>query len=320
MSARFGLPYPVPGIPPCFFDVVAMPILVAGASSQIGYFLCRRLCAVGQAVLALSRQPREGSGQLQWLQGSLETLPPRMGLEGVVSFAPLVPLADWLARHQRAPAPSLVATSSMSLLTKQDSTVAAERALVAALAEGEARVIAQCRRLGMEIAILRPTLVYGAGRDKSLTPIARRSARWRVAVLPGGTGWRQPVHADDIALAVQRLLARGPGDGRILAMGGGERLRAAEMFERVQAAVTPPAVAGLSVPGPLLGLAARFLPAIRGPVSRLSRDLVADNDAFIQALGFTPRPFRPSACMLGVGKDWQARLDAQPLRTFGGEA
>src|SRR6185437_9192860 len=102
---------------------------------------------------------------------------------------------------------------------------------------GRAAPAAACRgRRRVAWTILRPTLVYGAARDKSLTPLARRATRWRVFGLPAGSGLRQPVHAADISAEVLRALDGG-ARGRVLQIGGGERLTASAMFERVRASL-----------------------------------------------------------------------------------
>src|SRR5690606_41468229 len=81
-----------------------------------------------------------------------------------------------------------------------------------------------------------------------------------------------------------------------LALGGGERLPAAEMFARVRASL-PFATVPLPLGRPLLRLLAALLPGARGPVSRLDRDLVADNAEASALLGVAPRPFRVDAAM-----------------------
>lgn len=280
-----------------------MPVLVIGATSQIGHFMLPRLVAAGQEVLALSRQvqaQRQVAG-VRWLQGQLPgPMPELPPLRAVASFAPLDTLAQWLSGLQSAPAPRVVATSSMSVLTKRDSAVPAERELIGRLAAGEAELERQCRRLGMAWTVLRPTLIYGAGLDRSLTPIARRAARTRLFPLPAGRGLRQPVHADDIAQAVMACLQSDVAVGRTLCMGGGERLPAAEMFARVRESL-PFATVPVHLGRPLMRLVAALLPATRGPVSRLDADLIVDNSEFTGVLGITPRPFRVDASMWGMG-------------------
>ncbi|HEY8683686.1 MAG TPA: hypothetical protein VIM06_10995, partial [Rhodanobacter sp.] len=142
----------------------------------------------------------------------------------------------------------------------------------------------------------RPTLVYGAGLDKSLTPIARRAMRLRLFPLLAGRGMRQPVHADDIAQAVLAALDCPLASGRILPIGGGERLPASEMFARVRRSL-PRATVPVPLPAWLLLLGRHALPQLRGPLNRLDADLIADNGELQRVLGIRPRPFRPDPAM-----------------------
>ena len=272
-----------------------MTILVLGGSSQIGHFLLPRLRASGEQVLALSRHPRPGQTGVDWLQGALPAAVPALPpLSAIISFGPLWALAEWLSNAPLSDAPRVIATSSMSAETKRDSSVPAERDISRQLREGEAALAAACARHGCAWTVLRPTLIYGAGLDKSLTPIARRAMRLRLFPLPAGRGLRQPVHADDIAQAVLAALECPATAGRILPIGGGERLPAAEMFARVRRSL-PRATVPLPLPAWLLQLGQRALPPLRGPLTRLDADLVADNDELRRLLGISPRPFRPES-------------------------
>src|SRR6185312_15824799 len=183
-----------------------MTVLVFGGSSQIGHFLLPRLLAHGATVTALSRHARI----------SQDALPRELPHPAaIVSFGPLAPFAQWLARTDfGSEPPRVIATSSMSAETKRDSAMPAERALAQQLRDGEQALAAACARHGAPWTVLRPTLIYGAGLDKSLSPIARRAWRTRVFPLPAGRGLRQPVHADDIALAVLAALACPASAGR----------------------------------------------------------------------------------------------------------
>jgi uncharacterized protein YbjT (DUF2867 family) len=114
--------------------------------------------------------------------------------------------------------------------------------------------------------------------------------------LPAGRGLRQPVHADDIAQAVMAALDCPATSGRILPIGGGERLPAGEMFARVRRSL-PRATVPVPLPAWLLRVAQLALPPLRGPLSRLESDLTADNGELQRLLGIHPRPFRPEASM-----------------------
>ena len=190
-------------------------VLVCGASSQIGFFLLPELERAGVPVLALSRKPQVAAAGVTWVQGALPQPPiAANAADSVCCFAPLDALAAWIDAGTAANLERVVATSSMSAESKQASPVAAEREVSRRLHEGEAAVARACGRRGIAWTILRPTLIYGAGRDRSLTPLARRAMRWRVFGLPAGSGLRQPVHAADIAQAVVHALGGGAA-GRV---------------------------------------------------------------------------------------------------------
>ncbi|GLQ49550.1 SDR family oxidoreductase [Dyella flava] len=272
-----------------------MTVLVFGASSQIGHYLLPLLAARDEPVFALSRSPRSAMPGVSWLTGQLPGKVPAVdGLSAIFSFGPLQPFADWLGSVALPHAPRVIATSSMSAETKRDSEVPAEREMSQTLRRGEEALAAACERHGSEWTVLRPTLVYGAGLDKSLTPIARRAMRTRVFPLPAGRGMRQPVHAQDLAFAALAALDNAASAMKILPIGGGERLPAAEMFARVRRSL-PVDTLPVPIPAWALRLARHGVGRLRGPLSRLEADLVADNAQVIRLLGINPRPFRPDA-------------------------
>ena len=112
---------------------------------------------------------------------------------------------------------------------------------------------------GAAAIVLRPTLVYGAGRDRTLSRIAAIARPRGWFPLPrGATGLRQPVHVDDLAAtAVAALRAEGAG-GRGYDLPGGETLPYREMVARVLAALDPPARL-VELPAPLFALLASAL-------------------------------------------------------------
>ncbi|MGH8214770.1 MAG: SDR family oxidoreductase, partial [Rhodanobacteraceae bacterium] len=256
-------------------------------------FLLPELARTGVRIVALSRARQPADPGVDWLQGALPDPPgPAGDAHSICSFGPLEVLAAWLAAAGNAPGVErVVATSSMSAESKQASPVAAEREVARRLRDGEAALAQACERRGVAWTILRPTLIYGAARDRSLTPLARRAARWRVFGLPAGSGLRQPVHAADVAAAVLHALDGGAA-GRVIPIGGGERLTARAMFERVRASL-PVRTCPVRIPAPVVRVGARLVPALRGPLMRLEQDLVADNRDLERLLGVRPRGFAP---------------------------
>lgn len=274
-----------------------MTVLVSGATSQIGRFLLARLSMAGIPVLAISRKPQPPQEGVQWRMGDLETVlaaHPGETWQAIVSFSPMEAWADWLAGQALAPARKIIATSSMSVVTKQASAQTDELRVVARLQRGEQGLAEQAGRLGMQWTVLRPTLIYGAGIDRSLSPIVARARRVRMFPIPMTHGLRQPVHADDIARAVMAALDTDAAASTVLEIGGGERLQYQRMFQRVRASMAERTVP-LYLPAHALRLLAALLPRARGPVSRLEQDLVADNAPLQRLLGVHPRPFQPDA-------------------------
>lgn len=273
---------------------------VFGASGAIGRFLLPRLLVRGDTVLAISRTPRtSGHARLRWLTGDLfadvADLPT---VDAIFSLGPLDAFAAWLERAQLAGRPRIVAIGSLSVVSKRDSIEAEERALAARLARAEAQLATAAAARGCRWTILRPTLIWGAGLDRSLTPIARFASRWHVFPrLAGARGLRQPVHADDLAALCIAAHERPAAADRCYDAGGGERLSFSDMFERVRASLP---VRSVPVPLPLAGLRAIVgaVPAwrrFRAPLVRLGADLVADHEAAVADLDWAPRGFRPDA-------------------------
>lgn len=280
------VPLPVPESP--------LRVVVTGASSQLGHALLPMLRAQGHRVVALSRAANTSDAtNAEWLRVDLREGWPDLGVfDALVSFGPLQALANALSALAIAPCRRLVATSSMSAESKRDAAVAEDRALSAALRQAEAALIAQCERLGIGWTILRPTMIYGLGLDANLSPIARRAIRTRLFPYPLGRGLRQPVHAEDVALAAWRAVTRQEAQGQVIEIGGGERLRIDAMFRRVRAGL-PAWTMPLPMPRSWLRLLAALWPPLRGALSRIDDDLLADNRRLEALLGVQPRGFAP---------------------------
>lgn len=279
-------------------------VLVFGGSGQIGRPLVERLRAGGWQVVALSRHVQTDDDRLQWLRGDFEHLPALPArFEAIVSCGPLDRFGRWYAQSSVAAA-RVVAFGSTSLATKQVSTDPHERDLVRRLQEGEQAVFAAASASGAAATVLRPTLVYGAGRDASLSRIAALARRWRRFPLPrGATGLRQPVHVDDLAGAAVACLDRPVRHGVAYALPGGETLAYREMVARVVACVQPPARL-VELPAPLFALMLRIAQLAGGArglgaaaLGRMHEDMVFDAGPAARDFGYAPRAFRPDASM-----------------------
>jgi nucleoside-diphosphate-sugar epimerase len=221
-------------------------------------------------------------------------------VDAIFSCGPLDHFARWHARAT-VEAPRIVAFGSTSAEAKQASPDATERTLAAQLREAEAALFASAGRRGAAATVLRPTLVYGDGRDRTIGRIAALARRLGWLAIPrGATGLRQPVHVDDLAAAALAACDAEAARGRVYDLPGGEALPWREMVARTLAGLSPtPRL--LEVPMPLFRLA---LVAARiagkggafgeGAMARLREDLVFDAAPACADFGYAPRGFSPA--------------------------
>lgn len=197
--------------------------------------------------------------------------------------------------------PRLVAVSSTSLFTKRDSRSSKDRETAERLIEAERLVETICRERRTRWTILRPTLIYGDGRDRNVSDIARFVARFGFFPIAGeGVGRRQPVHAADLAAACLAVLDNPATFDRAYDTPGGETLTYAEMVSRIARAVrrTPRLI---HLPPFLLravlGVASR-LPGLRhltpDVADRMNQDMDFDGGAARRDFAYDPRPFELS--------------------------
>ncbi len=281
--------------------------LVFGASGQIGEALLARLDARDWQVFAVSRTPRPPSTNVRWLRGEFAAIDGVPGAVDVIfSTGPLDGFAQWYARELVA-TPRVVAFGSTSLDTKQASGDADERDIGARLQAAERLVFDTASATGASATLLRPTLVYGAGRDQTLARIAAMARRMGFFVLPrGAEGRRQPVHVDDLAAAALAVVDAPATHGQAYALPGGETLAYREMVARTLAALDPPATLW-QLPMPVFRAVlsfARMAGAMRGlsddAVARMREDLVFDATPARNDFGYAPRAFIVDRRALGA--------------------
>jgi len=273
-------------------------ILLLGASSYVGRFLLPRL--TGESVTALSRVAQPPMPGVRWVEGDLadpKTLDGIGSVQRVFSVSSIWLLPAALPRLRALGMNRLVAVSSTSRFTKQQSTSDYERQVVEALAEGEAAVESFCCAYGIGFTILRPTLIYAEGQDANVSRIAGLIRRLGVFPLAGaGRGLRQPVHASDLAAVALAAMQR-PATNRAYDVPGGETLTYRAMVERIfEGMGRAPRVLPLPLSLIRLGyaLAKPLLPGSRAEmIGRMNDDLVFDPADARRDLDWSPRDFHP---------------------------
>ncbi len=275
-------------------------MVVIGATSLVGRYLLPRLAATGRVVDAISRREPDipTTPSVQWHR--LDVVRGPGGMPAAATAVHLAPL--WLAPPLIAPLAAsglrrLIAFGSMSRLTKERSPDTRERAVALRLAEAEDAVRAACARHAIACTVFRPTLIYGGGRDRSLSAMARWARRLRFLPIAGdGRGLRQPVHADDLAAACVLALDTPATEGRTYDVGGGTVLTYRALAETVCRAAGGRRVIG--VPPALLRGAFRLAALFPGyrevtgaMVDRMESDLIVDHAAAVRDFGYAPRAF-----------------------------
>jgi nucleoside-diphosphate-sugar epimerase len=274
--------------------------LVFGGSGPIGAAVLARMAAAGDwNVVAVSREARRDAPGVRWLRGDLarcDGLP--MAVDAIFSCGPLDHFARWYAQAG-IDAPRVVAFGSTSATAKQASPDASERALATRLRDAEAGLFAAAAARGAAATVLRPTLVYGDGRDRTIARIASLARRLGWFVVPrNATGLRQPVHVDDLAAAALAACDAPVAHGRAYDLPGGEALPWREMVARTLASLSPrPRLVRVPMPVFRVALAAARLAGKaggfgEGALARLREDLVFDDSAARTDFGYAPRPFK----------------------------
>ncbi len=276
-------------------------VLITGATSQVGLCVLRRLLAAGAAVLAISRGDPIPfyHERLRWIKGDLTD--EALHLHGyladmLVHCAPLWHLTGTIDLLADAEVKRVIAFGSTSVFVKALSKNSYEREVVEMLSQAESTISEKCTAKEMQWTILRPTVIYGVGLDLSITSLAQFIRRFRFfPVYPPAFGKRQPVHADDLALAVMQALFKESTYGKAYNVSGGEIMTYREMLERLFRLYNKPPRIVVSTALPfLLDMAGKLTRRkhINGEIARrMNDDLVFFHDDAKRDFGFSPRPF-----------------------------
>jgi nucleoside-diphosphate-sugar epimerase len=273
--------------------------LVIGGTGVVGGFIVEHLLRRGERPFVLSRSKREAPG-IEWLRGDLTeadslTFPTFTTL---YCTADAVLLANALPKAFNPSLKRLVAFSSTSVMTKQDTEIAAEREGLKKLADAEQQITEACERHGVEWTILRPTLIYREGFDGNITPLSRLIRRFGFMPLVGGApGLRQPVHAEDLAIGAIAAATSPAAINKFYSLPGAETISYREMIGRIFDGLGLPRRT-VSVP-PLLWrmafvLANPLFPGANVAMGlRMMKDMTFDATPAVRDFGWNPRAFHP---------------------------
>jgi uncharacterized protein YbjT (DUF2867 family) len=142
----------------------------------------------------------------------------------------------------------------------------------------------------LEWTILRPTMIYGAARDRNISRLLRFLARSPVFPLCGNALW-QPIHVADLADAVVTVLGNPATVGQRYNLAGASPLRFADLV-RTAAGSLSRRVLLVPVPVSAAVLAARVSRIVTAEqIRRLAEDKAFDYSAAARDFDFQPRSF-----------------------------
>ena len=295
-----------------------MRVTVVGGTGFIGRRLVERLVGRGVSVRIVSRHAEDDGGpapRIERIVGSIEdpsTL--ERAVDGAAAVVNLVGTTaakserQFYSLHRDIPGRlaeaarlagvrRLVHVSAMGI--GLDAPSLADRSKAA----GENTV----RAAFPDSNFVRPALVYGPG-DHFFTRFARlvRSAP-AIPLIGGGRTRFQPMHVEDVAEAMARMLEEPGTVGRVFELGGSEIFSFRELIERLCRAVgRRPWLA--SIPFPLAEAAAfatQWLPQAPLTVDQVrllkTDKVIRDPQRAPAALGVRPRPLE--SFLSGLGKE-----------------
>jgi nucleoside-diphosphate-sugar epimerase len=272
-------------------------IIVSGATSQIGYFLLPRLLNNGYEVTAISRKQQHNQLNLNWIHANINSLDNIDLQSDFLLHLSLLSSAE-LFINKISHLNRVIAFSSTSRFTKINSKDPKERKIADTLAYAEDKFINLCEKNNITWTIFRPTLVYGCGLDRNISFIANFIYRFGFfPMLGNGQGLRQPIHADDLALACLQVLNNSKTFNNSYNLSGGETLSYYDMIlEIFKALDKKPRI--ISIPTSLFNILVKIM--VHFPyfnhistsmLERMNQNLCFEHIAAKNDFSYKPRSF-----------------------------
>ena len=308
-----------------------MTVLVIGATGLIGGRVLRALRAAGCAAVGASRRRPAGERADDWLELDLgamtrerDWLPLLAGVDAVVNCVGIIREAregDFDRLHRAAPVALFAACERLGVRrVVQVSALGSSPDAAAGYWRSKGAADADLLARRLDATVVRPSLVYGDEGASSV--MFRMLATLPVLAMPMAHGARvQPIHVDDLAAVVVRLVTQEGGAPRELAAVGPRALTMADYLGALRDGMEASSALVLDLPMPIARLVARVAAMMPSsaltPESLLMLERSADGGNTADAgpvaalLGRTPRDpasfSRPDQRVVAVWS-WGARL------------
>ena len=246
-----------------------MRILITGASGFIGQRLVDALRAGGHAVIALTRRDADFTQDLH----AAAWQPHLASVDAVINTVGILRehgQQTFERVHVRAPQALFAACAAAGIQrVVQISALGAEHG-TSGYFRSKHRADEFLAQLPLDWTVVQPSLVFGIGGASAR--LFTMMASLPIIALPGGGGQRvQPIHIDDLILAIAAVVERRDFVHRRVALVGPEALSLREFLARLRNSLGLPRARFLSIPLPLMRAAAT--------VSQLSSRSLLDRES-----------------------------------------
>lgn len=250
-----------------------MRILLTGANGFIGSHIMAGLLKAGYEVVAAVRDPlslkqRFPDIETVFCDFNTDTDPavwlPRLHrIDAVINCAGILQGSrrqNMEAIHYLTPRALFAACRQAGVRQViQISAISADEEAGTAYARSKKQADDFLRSLELDWIILRPSLIYAHGSYGGTSLLRGLAAMpWRIPVVGDGKQPFQPLHVDDLAQGILRLLERPEVRHVTLEPGGPETLGMADMLGKLRCWLGLPAVPFLRVPLPFVRMFARL--------------------------------------------------------------
>jgi uncharacterized protein YbjT (DUF2867 family) len=281
-----------------------MRILITGATGFIGSALATALAARGHEVIACSHRRSADGGDrcaVDYMRDvdAAAWLPRLAGVDAVINAVGILresPDASFDALHHRAPAALFRACEAAGVKRViQISALGADDHATSAYHLSKKAADDKLRQLGLDWTVVQPSVVFG--QDGASTRLFLLLASLPIIPLIGrGEQTMQPIHVDDLAALIIKLLEEGRGIKKTVQAIGPRAVTLREMLCHYRAGMRLAHTALLPVPIPLIRLAARCGDVLKSgalsteTLAMLLRGNAGDVRETNAILGHAPRP------------------------------
>jgi NADH dehydrogenase len=252
-----------------------MKVLMIGGTGFIGSAIARRLAAQGH-VLTLPTRRRERAKHLTTLPTAsvveADVHDPAVltrlmrGQDAVISLVGIL-RGNFMRAHAELPAKIAAAAKAAGVRRiVHISALGAAPDAASAYQRSKAAGEAALRDSGLDVTVLRPSVVFGAG-DSFMTLFAGLQALFPVLPLACPQARMQPVWVEDVARVATLCLERAERVGQTYELGGPTIYTLRELVEYA-GAVSGHRALVIGLPGPLAWLQAFSMEIIGGPMTR----------------------------------------------------